>query len=131
MTVTSFFAVLFSVAFAPDRLPFWEPESACRAGFQTACPGRFFCVPLLLLSHESAAIDHAQLTQSKTLADNVFHDESEPLAIVMVPLVESENLLFDVALQMERRAVGVRALDRSLEQSPKVLDAVDVNTSRN
>ncbi len=84
-----------------------------------------------LQSHESAAIDHAKLTPSQPLADSSLHHNFEPVTVAVVAFVEPKNLFVEIALQVERCAMRVRALERPLEKRPEIFDAVDVDATRN
>jgi len=57
--------------------------------------------------------------------------ESCRIAVWLLPVVIPEHLLGNVALKVERLDADVSALDRPLEQTPKVFESVCVNTSAN
>lgn len=55
----------------------------------------------------------------------------EAVAVLAVPLIESENLLVKVAEQMKRLDAHIGSLEATLEKRPKVLYAVGMNLAVN
>lgn len=92
-------------------------------------PFGFFNVAPSSQTHESATIHFAQLPVCDAPADGGFHHAREAIGVVNFSGVESENLLIDVALQVERRDLHIRSLDRAFEQRPEVFESVGVDLS--
>jgi len=58
------------------------------------------------------------------------HRKAHPLKVARLAVVVSERPLFDVALQMLRRHMNLRAFDRSLQKRPEVLNPIDAHVTR-
>lgn len=81
----------------------------------------------LLKSHESTSVDLAELPVGDATARNMGHDRIEAGRVVILPGVEPESLLIDVALEVERRDRNISPLEHPLEKRPEVFESVGVN----
>ena len=64
---------------------------------------------------------------SQALADHATGEPKEAFAFSGLAMVEAEGFLIQVTEQVERFDADVRALDRSLQERPEILDPVGVN----
>lgn len=72
-----------------------------------------------------------QFFVGQPLSRNGLDGLNEPVSIFTLALVEPERLLVKIAEQMKRLNANIRAFDRTLQKTPKVLNAVRVNISPN
>src|ERR1700731_1656444 len=70
-----------------------------------------------------------QLHIPQAFADDTAHNFNKPASVVVFALVEAKRLLVQISEQMKRFDRNIRAFDASLEQRPKVFQAVSVNVS--
>lgn len=109
-----------------SQVPFWEPwievelVSGTPPGHRASCERSFY-------PHESSVVLGGENAIGQPLAHGGGQHATEAAAIVDLPLIVTEDLLVDVAFQMNRRDSDVAALDAPLEQAPEVLQPVGVD----
>lgn len=108
-----------SIAASTCSLGIFDSAFASSSNFRH--PWGFFAIESIL---EKSA---GQGAVGETLARNIPHGQLESARVVHSAFVESEHLLADVAIEVERGDGDIGATETPLEQAPKVLHAVRVN----
>src|SRR2546427_10385220 len=78
--------------------------------------------------HEGA-IQAGQMLIGQAFPENVADSFKESAAIIILPIVEPEGLLVEVAEQVERLDAHVGAADRPLQEAPEVLNPLRMDVA--
>src|SRR2546427_7642967 len=95
--------------------------------------GRGFRLPrsrwrlLLALRRGGAQVRACQVTVGDAPSNNVGQHTHEPRAVVAGALIEAAHLLINITKQVERVHTNVGPLDRPLQETPEVLQAVGMD----